>query len=366
MDFTPSSVILTVSASDPEGLLGVQADMALRSSGEGVVSAVVTSQVRRTDKGEICLSAVSALELRSQLAQAMDVWKPVTVKIGVLPNVETVCEVVKALRGSGIHHIIYQPLFTDEKGLWLVDKAVVRCVCDQLLPLVTLLVPRREEALRLWRQMKNMTNEEKPCLSEESSRGSFYYERIVKGAEKKKKVSVPPIVEKWLSNAELALLLSTHYGFACYVLDLPDTKKELSETAVGEGEPENLSREKKKKVEAGLSRVSLHIENVKEEKCPTSQADVLACKKELFYYRPVQTALAIHEKGRSGICMSPIAVSSLFATMTASATAQGMDVKRAVYKAKKQMADFIERRYYTSSSAAQPPVYPLTDGGNYE
>ena len=217
MDYTPSSVILSVSASDPDGLLGVQSDMSLNSPHEGVMSVVVTSKVRRMKNGEVCLGAVSSVELRSQLAQAMEVFKPVAVKIGVLLNVQTVCEVVRVLRDKGVRHIIYQPLFKDEKGRWLVDKEVVQCVCDSLLPKVTLLVSEREGALCLWRQMRQAGRENKPLEEPAPSRGSFYYERILKGAAHEKKILVPPIEEKWLSNAELALLLSTHYGFACYV-----------------------------------------------------------------------------------------------------------------------------------------------------
>lgn len=141
-------VVLLLSASDPEGTSGIQADMSLLSSMRQhvFVSAVVTSHIVRQRNGDTLLKPVSPEVLRSQLGIAVSTFRPDIVKIGFVADPLSVCEIVAVLRRQHIRKIIYSPCWDDEQGVRLISKETIRFICCHLLPIVQLLIVKRPHA----------------------------------------------------------------------------------------------------------------------------------------------------------------------------------------------------------------------------
>lgn len=141
-------VVLLLSASDPEGTLGIQADISMLSSMKRrvFVSTVVTSYILRSPNGRLRLKAVSPEVLRSQISMAVATFHPDVVKIGVVADPLTVCEIAAVLRKRHVRKIIYSPCWEDENGVRLISEETVKFVCCHLLPLVRLLIVQRPYA----------------------------------------------------------------------------------------------------------------------------------------------------------------------------------------------------------------------------
>lgn len=141
-------VVLLLSASDPEGTSGIQADISMLSSMKQrvFVSTVVTSYMFRPQNGPVRLKAVSPEVLRSQLSMAVTTFRPDIVKIGFVADPLSVCEIAAVLRKEHVRKIIYAPCWEDDKGIRLVSKETIRFVSCHLLPLVQLLIVKRPQA----------------------------------------------------------------------------------------------------------------------------------------------------------------------------------------------------------------------------
>lgn len=145
-------VVLVLSASDPDGEQGIQADLSTLSClGRRVfVSTIITGRLIR-QAGAVVVHPVSSDILRSQLAEALDALQPDVVKIGFLPNAVCVCEAVALLRRFSVRKIVYSPSFTEYGDRLSLSVETLRAIVCHLLPVVRLLIVRRTDSLRLLR-----------------------------------------------------------------------------------------------------------------------------------------------------------------------------------------------------------------------
>lgn len=144
------SVVLVLTASDPDGEQGVQSELkAVSGYGHKVyVSTIITARIFRSPGG-IRVAPVSPEVVRSQLSAAMEAIKPDVVKVGFLPGAACVCEAVAVLRRYGAAKVIYSPLLCEAAGRSLYSADTLRAIACHLLPVVRLLVVRREDSVRL-------------------------------------------------------------------------------------------------------------------------------------------------------------------------------------------------------------------------
>lgn len=143
-------LVLVLSASDPDGRLGAQSELsALSGLGRKVlVSTIITARIVRQSR-DVSVYPVSAGVLRSQLSAALDALRPDVVKISFLPDTSSVCEVVAMLRRYGMQKVIYSPSFTDGRDNFLLTTETLQAITCHLLPVVRLLITRREDGVRL-------------------------------------------------------------------------------------------------------------------------------------------------------------------------------------------------------------------------
>lgn len=135
--------ILTITAADPTGVSGVQADVnTMAALGCHAVTAV-TSITVQTTLGIQEFFDVPADIVAGQIEAVMNDVQPQVVKVGLIRTREVLDVVVGVLRRYHPQHIVYDPVVRSSRGELLVSKDVVRGINEQLLPLCTLVIDRQ-------------------------------------------------------------------------------------------------------------------------------------------------------------------------------------------------------------------------------
>ena len=148
MDATIPTV-LVIAGSDSAGCSGIQADLrALEALGVHGLS-VVTVVTARARRGLHKVDALRSELVRAQLAAAAEGAVPRAVKIGALGNAAVVEIVADALRGLADVPVVLDPVVTPRQGRALLDEAGFGAFVRELVPAATLLVPNRDEAVRI-------------------------------------------------------------------------------------------------------------------------------------------------------------------------------------------------------------------------
>lgn len=146
---TGGATALVIAGSDSSGCAGLQADLrALDALGVHGLS-VVTLVTARGRRGVKKVDPLRSDLVRAQLAAATDTALPGAVKVGALGNAAVVEIVADALRGMGPAPVVLDPVITPMQGRTLLDDSGFAALVRELIPLVGLLVPNREEAVRL-------------------------------------------------------------------------------------------------------------------------------------------------------------------------------------------------------------------------
>ncbi|HEX4008124.1 MAG TPA: bifunctional hydroxymethylpyrimidine kinase/phosphomethylpyrimidine kinase [Acidobacteriaceae bacterium] len=140
-------IALTVAGFDPSSGAGVTADLKVFTN-HGVygVSAITALTVQST-LGVRRVQPVAAKLLRETLECLADDLPIAGVKIGMLGSAENVREVARFLRGAAIPRvrIVLDPVLASSSGAALLKPEGVRCLRDNLLPLVGWVTPNLAE-----------------------------------------------------------------------------------------------------------------------------------------------------------------------------------------------------------------------------
>lgn len=310
-------VVLLLSASDPEGSLGIQSDISVLSSMKRrvFVSTVVTSYVIRQPNGRVRLRAVPADVLRSQLHTAIETFHPDVVKIGWLADAVSVCEVAAILRKERFQKIVYSPEFEDERERSLLSDDTMKAVCCHLMPIVRLLVVSR--------------------------RSSDY---LLKAKEKGKQ-----LVET-MTDVQLSRYLISTFHCSCY-LSVPTQSDILAlERELFYYRPVGRMSGKQK-VEKEKETA---VRNVKNQMSGTPVPVRPTCSVEKQLYNKVSQGNGQGDTFRR------------FSSAVAGYWTSCQDMKKSLYEAKLTVHERMCRASYLNENHAAAPYYPLTDGGNYE
>lgn len=296
-------VVLLLSASDPDGSLGIQTDISVLSSLKRTyVTTVVTSYVVRHPNGQVTLKPVPPDVLRSQLRAAVETFRPDVVKIGLMADAVSVCEIAAELRSARIQKVVYGPCSRDEGDAGSLSSDTLKAVCCHLMPLVQLFIVGHEEAMLF--------------LKEKSGNG----DAAVK-----------------MTALQLSRCLVSTFHCSCYLLssqryDILATEQELFYYHPAE-KPETESKQVENK--AGVVRKT-HV-------LPEKDKDVLEKYPKFMGHLVVP-----------------------FVSAVAGCWAGQDDVKKPLYEAKKFVQALACRHSFVGENYASAPCYPLTDGGNYE
>ncbi len=148
-------VILTIAGSDPYGGAGIQVDIKTIHALNGYALSVPTALTSQNSQGVASSFTPCAKVFKSQLTTLLTDIKIDAIKIGMLPSVAVVQELIKILKKHQFKIIVYDPVIISSSGYKLIDNDAIELIKQQLLPLISLLTPNIPEANLLTNKKDN-------------------------------------------------------------------------------------------------------------------------------------------------------------------------------------------------------------------
>lgn len=139
-------VCLSIAGSDPSGGAGIQADLKTFSALGCYGAAAVTALTVQSTLGVAQVVPVDAALVGAQVDAVLADLHPAAVKIGQLPTAAVVRAVARSLRACPPQWVVLDPVMVSSSGRRLMAADAVEALCDDLLPLCSLLTPNRAEA----------------------------------------------------------------------------------------------------------------------------------------------------------------------------------------------------------------------------
>ena len=143
MDAQSPKTLVTVGASDSSGVDGIAADLrtfaAMGVHGTAVVSGILARRAGDTD----VIAVIPADEIARQIESALDVTGAEVVKIGWMPDAESIARTSKALERASIEHVVVDP------DVAHADDALRDALKAELMPLAEVVTISMPEATAL-------------------------------------------------------------------------------------------------------------------------------------------------------------------------------------------------------------------------
>ena len=138
--------VLSIAGSDPSGGAGIQADLKTFSALGVYGCAAITTLTAQNTTGVSAVFPVPADFLRHQLDAVFSDVRIDAVKIGMLGSVDAIRTVAAALRLYRPAFVVLDPVLRATTGAELLPAGALATLCNELLPLVTLVTPNAHEA----------------------------------------------------------------------------------------------------------------------------------------------------------------------------------------------------------------------------
>ncbi|MCX6922268.1 MAG: bifunctional hydroxymethylpyrimidine kinase/phosphomethylpyrimidine kinase, partial [Verrucomicrobia bacterium] len=139
-------VALTIAGSDSGGGAGIQADLKTFAALGVHGTSAITCITAQNPNGVYGIQACSAEIVRRQIEAVFEGLRPAAVKTGMLysaPIIRVVAEFFG--RGQGVP-LVVDPVMVSTSGAQLLKTAAIKALCEELLPLATLVTPNLDEA----------------------------------------------------------------------------------------------------------------------------------------------------------------------------------------------------------------------------
>lgn len=147
------AVALTIAGSDSSAGAGIQQDLKTMTKVGVYGATVITAITSQNTLGVKGVMPVPAEVVKSQLDAVLSDLHITAVKIGMVPNAAIAHVIADTLKTQKIS-IIYDPVMISTSGHRLMEEDCIQVVCEELLPLCTLVTPNIPEAELLMRQKK--------------------------------------------------------------------------------------------------------------------------------------------------------------------------------------------------------------------
>lgn len=165
------AVALTIAGSDSSAGAGIQQDLKTMTKVGIYGATVITAITSQNTLGVKGVMPVPAEVVKSQLDAVLSDLHITAVKIGMVPNAaiahviadtlkdykESLAKDARKLSPKNLT-IIYDPVMISTSGHRLMEEDCIQVVCEELLPLCTLVTPNLPEAELLMRKKKEETN----------------------------------------------------------------------------------------------------------------------------------------------------------------------------------------------------------------
>lgn len=141
--------VLSIAGSDPVAGAGIQADLKTISALGGYACTAITAVTVQNTQGVYSLNPMSADVILAQCEAIFDDVKIDAVKIGMLPNIQSVEVVAGVLRKYQPKFVVWDPVMAATSGDALVTENIADELMNLLLPLVHILTPNLLELAQL-------------------------------------------------------------------------------------------------------------------------------------------------------------------------------------------------------------------------
>ncbi|MDY3052203.1 MAG: bifunctional hydroxymethylpyrimidine kinase/phosphomethylpyrimidine kinase [Ndongobacter sp.] len=141
---------LTIAGSDSSGGAGIQADLKTMTLNGVFGMSAITALTAQNTTGVFDIFEVSAQFLDRQLEAVFTDIFPDAVKIGMVSSSALIHTIAEALRRYGARNIVVDPVMVATSGARLISDEAVGTLCDELLPMATVITPNIPEAEVLW------------------------------------------------------------------------------------------------------------------------------------------------------------------------------------------------------------------------
>ena len=137
--------MLTIAGSDSVGGAGIQADIKTATALGVYAMSAITAITAQNTHGVRSFVATSPEMVSGQLHAVLDDVRPDAVKIGMLPDAETVRLVADILRRYELRHIVVDPVLVATSGDALSHEGVPQAMVQALFPLAEIVTPNIPE-----------------------------------------------------------------------------------------------------------------------------------------------------------------------------------------------------------------------------
>jgi len=144
-----TACLLAIGGLDPSGGAGLPADIRAAAAFGAHCCGVATAVIAQNTRGVAQIEPVSPALLAAQLDNLLEDITPRAIKIGMLPDAESVQVIVQRLRQIGSTPLIVDTVFAPSSGPRFADAETVQAIIEHLLPLAELVTPNIPEAERL-------------------------------------------------------------------------------------------------------------------------------------------------------------------------------------------------------------------------
>ncbi len=149
MPETPVASVLCLAGLDPSGGAGLLADARACHAVKVHMLGVATALTAQNTRGATLVEAVSPGMLRAQIETLLADITPRAIKIGLIPNRETVEILVEILAPLRQIPIVIDTVFAPTKGAIFSDQSTIEAIATRLLSLATVVTPNSLEAVEL-------------------------------------------------------------------------------------------------------------------------------------------------------------------------------------------------------------------------
>jgi len=146
---TQLSIALTIGGSDSGGGAGIQADLKTFATLGVHGTSVITCLTAQNPTGVLGLQPATPDLVRQQLEAVFAELRPTAGKTGLLYSAAIVRTLVQFFKRGRPMPLIVDPVMAATSGARLLQSSALRALCDELLPLATLVTPNLNEAERL-------------------------------------------------------------------------------------------------------------------------------------------------------------------------------------------------------------------------
>lgn len=140
------TIILSVAGSDSSGGAGIQADIKTVSALGGYAATAITAVTVQNTLGVKEVYPVPAEVVGRQMEAVIEDLQPEVIKIGMISDADTVCEIARVLHKHSCRKVVFDPVMMSTSGHPLMDEAAIEAICTMLFPQVSLVTPNLPEA----------------------------------------------------------------------------------------------------------------------------------------------------------------------------------------------------------------------------